>query len=151
MSSELKRVREVVIRVSRGRTFYKERTASTKAMGYKHALGIWRISGSQCDWNGIKDFYTPFFPGTAKFQFCRNEKQMQRRKIRKRCIRMMTFWVIFTPFHLIIHSFPNLQLNAYIILERKKCIFITLGGRSKKYCCNLCQRVFCLCFPLGVL
>ena len=31
------------------------------------------------------------------------------------------------------------------------CIFITLGGGSKKYCCNLCQRVFCLCFPLGVV
>ena len=30
-------------------------------------------------------------------------------------------------------------------------IFITLGGGLKKICCNLCQRVFCLCFPLKVL
>ena len=25
------------------------------------------------------------------------------------------------------------------------------GEGSKKYCCNLCQQVFCLCFPLRVL
>ena len=30
-------------------------------------------------------------------------------------------------------------------------IFITLGGVSKRSCCDLCQRVFCLCFPLKVL
>ena len=30
-------------------------------------------------------------------------------------------------------------------------VFFALGDRSKKYCCNLCQRVFCLCFLLGVL
>ena len=30
-------------------------------------------------------------------------------------------------------------------------IFITLGGGSKRSCCKLCQRVFCLCFPLKVL
>ena len=28
---------------------------------------------------------------------------------------------------------------------------IILGDRSKKYCCNLCQRTFCACFPLGAL
>ena len=34
----------------------------------------------------------------------------------------------------------------------RSCLFIftlvsfTLGDRSKKYCYNLCQRVFCLCF-----
>ena len=27
-------------------------------------------------------------------------------------------------------------------------ISITLGGRSKKYCCTLCQIMFCLHFPL---
>ena len=27
-------------------------------------------------------------------------------------------------------------------------ISITLGGRSKKYCCTLCQTMFCLHFPL---
>ena len=27
----------------------------------------------------------------------------------------------------------------------------TLEDGSKKYCCDLCQRVFCVCFPLGVL
>ena len=30
-------------------------------------------------------------------------------------------------------------------------ISIILGGRSKRCCCDFCQRVFCLCFPLGVL
>ena len=30
-------------------------------------------------------------------------------------------------------------------------ISITLGDGSKRYCCYLCQRVFCLCFPLRVL
>ena len=30
-------------------------------------------------------------------------------------------------------------------------ISIILGYRLKIYCCNLCQRVFCLCSPLGVL
>ena len=31
-------------------------------------------------------------------------------------------------------------------------ISLTLGNRAKKKnCCDLCQRVFCLCFPLGVL
>ena len=28
-------------------------------------------------------------------------------------------------------------------------VFITSGGGSKKMCCNLCQKVFCLCFPLN--
>ena len=30
-------------------------------------------------------------------------------------------------------------------------ISITLGGGSKRICCDLCLRVFCLCFPLRVL
>ena len=30
-------------------------------------------------------------------------------------------------------------------------ISITLGDRTKRNCCNLCQRVFCLCFPLRIL
>ena len=30
-------------------------------------------------------------------------------------------------------------------------ISITLGGGHRGSCCDLCQRVFCLCFPLGVL
>ena len=30
-------------------------------------------------------------------------------------------------------------------------ISFALGDRSKKYCFNLCQREFCLCFSLGVL
>ena len=28
---------------------------------------------------------------------------------------------------------------------------VTLGGGSEKIGCSLCQRVFCLCFPLSVL
>ena len=31
------------------------------------------------------------------------------------------------------------------------CISITLGDQSKRYYCDLCQRLFCLCFPLRVL
>ena len=30
-------------------------------------------------------------------------------------------------------------------------ISITLEGAHRGSCCDLCQRVFCLCFPLGVL
>ena len=30
-------------------------------------------------------------------------------------------------------------------------IFIILEDGSKRYCCDLCQRVFCLCFLLGVI
>jgi len=31
-------------------------------------------------------------------------------------------------------------------------ISITLGGGGHRgSCCDICQRVFCLCFPLGVL
>ena len=30
-------------------------------------------------------------------------------------------------------------------------VFLLLWDGSKKIRCNLCQRVFCLCFPLGVL
>ena len=29
-------------------------------------------------------------------------------------------------------------------------ISISLGGGSKGFCCDLCHRVFCLCFPLRV-
>ena len=29
-------------------------------------------------------------------------------------------------------------------------VSFALGERSKKYCCDLCHRVFCLCFPLRV-
>ena len=29
------------------------------------------------------------------------------------------------------------------------CNSFALGDGFKKYCYNLCQRVFCLCFPLG--
>ena len=30
-------------------------------------------------------------------------------------------------------------------------ISFALGDRSKNYCYDLCQRMFCLCFPLGGL
>ena len=30
-------------------------------------------------------------------------------------------------------------------------IFITLGGGTKRYCCNFLQRGFCLCFPLSFI
>ena len=33
------------------------------------------------------------------------------------------------------------------------CFYFCYSRRQiqKKYCCDLCQRVFCICFPLGVL
>ena len=37
---------------------------------------------------------------------------------------------------------PHLLIFAFISFA--------LGDGSKKYCCNLCQGVFCLYFPLGV-
>ena len=30
-------------------------------------------------------------------------------------------------------------------------IFFTFADGPNKYCCDLCQSVFCLCFPIGVL
>ena len=30
-------------------------------------------------------------------------------------------------------------------------LFIAVGGDQERYGCNLCQRLFCLYFPLGVL
>ena len=43
-------------------------------------------------------------------------------------------------------SFIRSHLFIFVFI-----ISISLGGGSKKSCCDLCQRVFFLCFPLRVL
>ena len=56
-------------------------------------------------------------------------------------------------FILLIVSFAVRKLLSLIRshLSIFAIISFALGDRSKKYCYNLCQRVFCLCFLLGVL
>ena len=57
------------------------------------------------------------------------------------------------PFILLMVSFAGQKLLNLIRFHLFIFAFVSfaLGSGSKKYCCNLCQRVFCLCFPLGVL
>jgi len=57
-----------------------------------------------------------------------------------------------SPFVLFMASFAVQKILSLIRshLSIFVFIFITLGGGSKKYCCNLCQRVFYLCFPIRV-
>ena len=53
-------------------------------------------------------------------------------------------------FVLLMSSFGVIKLLSLI----RSHLFIfsfALGSRSKKYCYDLCQSVFCLCFLLGVL
>ena len=53
-------------------------------------------------------------------------------------------------FILFIASFAVQKLLSLII--GLSCLFCFLEQMdSKIYCCDLCQRVSCLCFPLGVL
>ena len=61
-SSELKKGRELVTGVSRGRTFCDDRSASAEAVGYA-CWSIWRISRGPVwpEWNEAK----AFAPGTA--------------------------------------------------------------------------------------
>ena len=57
---------------------------------------------------------------------------------------------------LFILSMTSFAVQKFLSLIRS-CLFIfpfvfsALGDRSKKYCCDSCHRVFCLCFPLRVL
>ena len=55
-------------------------------------------------------------------------------------------------FVLSIISFAVQKLLSLIRSHLFIFVFISfaLGDRSKKYCCDLCHRVFCLCFPLRV-
>ena len=55
--------------------------------------------------------------------------------------------------HLVGHLFiDGFQQILSLVRSRLFLLFflLTLGGRSKKYSCNLCQRVLCLYFPPGI-
>ena len=56
-------------------------------------------------------------------------------------------------FVLFVVSFAVKKLLSFIRSKLFIFVFIsiTLGGGSKRSCCDLCQRVFFLCFPLRVL
>ena len=56
-------------------------------------------------------------------------------------------------FTLFIVSFALQKLLSVIRSHLFIFVFISfsLGGGSKRMLCHLCQRVFCLCFPLRVL
>ena len=54
-------------------------------------------------------------------------------------------------FILFMASFAVQKLLSLIRSHLLIFVFITLGGESKRYCCILCQRVFCLCFPLRAI
>ena len=49
----------------------------------------------------------------------------------------------------LLSRFPNL-VKSFLYFFIFVFISIILGGGSQGSCCNLCQRVFCLCFPLKV-
>ena len=53
-------------------------------------------------------------------------------------------------FVLFMVSFAVQKLLGFIRSHLFIFISISLGGGSKRICCDLCHRVFCLCFPLRV-
>ena len=57
------------------------------------------------------------------------------------------------PFFLLMASFAFQKLfslfRSHLVISA--FFFFSLGDRPTKYCYDLYQRVFCLCFPLGVL
>ena len=55
-------------------------------------------------------------------------------------------------FVLFLVSFAVQKLLSFIRSHLFIFLFISifLGGGSKRSCCDLCHRVFCLCFPLRV-
>ena len=88
------------------------------------------------------------------------------------CFRCMNCLYILEINHLLVEWFANIFSHSvgclFIFFDGFLCcakalswirfhvlifvfISIILGDGIKKYCCNLCQRVFCLCFPLGIL
>ena len=60
-------------------------------------------------------------------------------------------WVVFSfcLWVIIIFFLQKLLIRSHLFIF--VFIFITLGHGSKRSCCSLCQRVFCLCFPQRVL
>ena len=61
-----------------------------------------------------------------------------------------TLWVIFVVF--LMASFAMQELLNLIRFHWFISVFIViiLGGGSNKSCSDLCQRAFCLCFPVAV-
>ena len=55
---------------------------------------------------------------------------------------------LFTLVSFIVQKLLNLIRSRLFILG---FVSITLGDSLKKYCCDLCQRVFCLCLLLRLL
>ena len=73
-------------------------------------------------------------------------------------LSVASFAVIFSQsegclFTLLIVSFVVQKLLSFIRSHLFIFAFISniLGGGHRGSCCDLCQRVFCLCSPLGVL
>ena len=60
----------------------------------------------------------------------------------------LPFWGL--CFHFVYGFLCCVKLLSLIISHLFVFVFITLGGQ-KGSCCNLCQRVFCLCFPQRIL
>jgi len=54
---------------------------------------------------------------------------------------------IFLPFSRLSFCFAVLKFN-WVVFVYFGLISFALGDRSKKKFCDLCQRMFCLCFPL---
>ena len=66
-------------------------------------------------------------------------------------VQQVVFFILL--FYLLVVSFA---VQNFLTLIRSRLfsfafISFALRDRSKKYCCNLCQRMFCLCSLLGVL
>ena len=64
-------------------------------------------------------------------------------------------WVVFLPFKIFICLFC-FSVKKLLSLIRSICLFLFLfllhqEVDQTRYCCDLCQRMFYLCFPLGVL
>ena len=74
------------------------------------------------------------------------------------------FWRLIPLANIFSHSIDCLSIlfmisfnvQKLLNLIRSHCLFLflfslLLKADSERFCCSLCQRVFCLCFPLKVL
>ena len=71
-------------------------------------------------------------------------------------LSVVSFVIIFSHsegylFTLFIVSFAVQKLLSLIRTHLFIFVFISITLGQKGYCCDLCQRVFCPCFPLRVL